>query len=178
MDAPLPQHDAQTIDAGFTAAATIRFATALDVPLILQFIRDLAEYEKLSHHVVATEDALRASLFGNRPAAECLLAFDGDRAVGFALYFENFSTFQGRSGMYLEDLYVVPDARGRGIGKALFRRLAQIAVERGYCRLDWAVLHWNTPAIRFYEGLGAVALDEWTVNRLRGEALARLAAGE
>jgi GNAT superfamily N-acetyltransferase len=153
----------------------IRTAAVADVPVILQFIRDLAEYEKLSQHVVATEADLRESLFGERPAAEALLAFAAGRPVGFALYFENFSTFAGKRGMYLEDLFVIPEARGRGYGKALFRALARIAVARSYCRLDWAVLDWNTPAIRFYQSLDAIALDEWTVNRLRGDALARLA---
>lgn len=157
---------------------TIRFAEVRDAGLILTFIRALAEYEKLSHCVVANEETLRRSLFGERPAAECLLAFQQDTAVGFALFFENFSTFRGRRGMYLEDLFVVPEARGNGVGKALFRRLAQLAVERDYCRLDWAVLDWNQPAIRFYQSLGAIALDEWTVNRLEGEALARMAGTE
>jgi GNAT superfamily N-acetyltransferase len=154
----------------------IREATAGDVALILQFIQDLAAYEKLSQYVVATEEDLRQSLFGDSPAAEALLAFEGDRAVGFALFFENFSTFQGKRGMYLEDLFVIPEARGRGYGKALFRQLARIAVDRQYCRLDWAVLDWNSPAIRFYQGLDAIALDEWTVHRLRSPAIARLAA--
>jgi GNAT superfamily N-acetyltransferase len=162
---------------------TIRNATREDVPQILGFIRALAEYERLSHHVVATEAVLEASLFGIKPAAEALIASLPDRngagetAVGFALFFENFSTFAGRPGMYLEDLFVVPEARGKGVGKALFQRLAQIAVERNYCRLDWAVLDWNEPAIAFYRSLGAVAMDEWTVNRLTGEALRRVASG-
>ncbi len=155
----------------------IRFAVADDVPLILQFIRALAVYEKLEQHVVATGEGLLESLFGERPAAECLLAYSGGEAVGFALFFENFSTFRGRRGMYLEDLFVTPEARGRGVGKALFRRLAQIAMARDYCRLDWAVLDWNEPAIRFYASLGAVVMDEWTVNRLQGGALRQLALG-
>lgn len=140
---------------------TIRNATREDVPLILGFVRALAEYERLSHHVVATEAVLEQSLFGAKPAAEALIASIADgggaaqTAAGFALFFENFSTFAGRPGMYLEDLFVVPEARGRGVGKALFQRLAQIAVERNYCRLDWAVLDWNEPAIGFYRGLGA-----------------------
>jgi len=153
----------------------IRFAQPGDVPLILHFICGLAEYENLSQYVVATEELLRDSLFGERPGAECLLAFEEDVAVGFALFFPSFSTFRGRRGMYLEDLFVIPEARGRGIGKALFRHLARIAVQRGDCRLDWAVLNWNKPAIGFYQRLGAVALDEWTVNRLQGDALERLA---
>lgn len=186
MDAPLPGEDAlndvpqpiaQSGGQDTVPAIDIRFAGPQDVPLILQFIRGLAAYEKLSNFVVATEDDLQASLFGPRPAAECLLAFHGELAVGFALFFENFSTFRGRRGMYLEDLFVIPEARGRGIGKALFRRLAEIARDRSYCRLDWAVLDWNEPAIRFYQSLDAMPLDEWTVNRLQGDALARLAEG-
>lgn len=160
------------------SSPAIRFATEADVPLILQFIRALAEYEKLSQFVVATEEALRDSLFGARPAAEALLVYEGIEAVGFALFFENFSTFNGRRGMYLEDLFVVPEARGRGYGKALLRALARIALERDYCRLDWAVLDWNEPAIQFYRRLGAIPLDEWTVNRLSGDALRRAASGE
>lgn len=178
IDAPgSPEAPGNTPSPGMESL-TIRFATAEDAALILQFIRALAAYEKLEHCVVATEETLRESLFGKHPAAECLLAFQGNTAVGFALFFENFSTFRGRRGMYLEDLFVVPEARGRGIGKALFRRLAQIATERDYCRLDWAVLDWNQPAVRFYQSLGAIALDEWTVNRLEGPALARMATGE
>lgn len=162
---------------------TIRNATREDVPLILGFIRALAEYERLSHHVVATEAVLEQSLFGEQPAAEALIALLPDAGgealspVGFALFFENFSTFAGRPGMYLEDLFVVPEARGKGVGKALFQRLAQIAVERNYCRLDWAVLDWNEPAIAFYRSLGAIAMDEWTVNRLTGDALRKVAGG-
>lgn len=162
----------------------IRPAAPSDIPAILELIRGLAEYERLAEHVTATEEVLRHSLFGPRPYAEALMAFasegsgDGARAVGFALFFENFSTFLGRPGLYLEDLFVVPEFRGRGAGKALFRRLAQIAVERDYRRLDWAVLDWNDPAIRFYESLGAAPLTEWTVNRLSGDALLALAAGE
>ena len=162
----------------------ILFATPSDVPAILGLIRDLAEYERLAEHVTATEEVLRHSLFGPRPHAEALMAFasedsgDGARAVGFALFFENFSTFLGRPGLYLEDLFVIPEFRGRGMGKALFRRLAQIAIERDYRRLDWAVLDWNDPAIRFYESLGAESLTGWTTNRLSGDALRALAAGE
>jgi GNAT superfamily N-acetyltransferase len=161
----------------------IRPATREDLPVILGFIRALAEYERLLHHVVATEEVLERSLFGPKPSAEALIAslcneegVPGD-PVGFALFFENFSTFAGRPGMYLEDLFVVPEARGKGVGKALFQRLAQIAVDREYCRLDWAVLDWNEPAIAFYRSLGAIAMDEWTVNRLTGESLRRVAAG-
>lgn len=161
----------------------IRPAVPADIPSILGFIRALAEYERLRDHVVATEELLADALFGNRPAAEALVAFaqeaqsDMPRPVGFALFFQSFSTFTGRPGMYLEDLFVVPEARGHGYGKALFQRLVQIAVERQYCRMDWAVLDWNKPAIAFYQSLGATPLGEWTVNRLSGDALRALAAG-
>ncbi len=149
-------------------------ASPSDVPLILGFIRKLAEYEKLSDEVVADETILRASLFGQRPAAEVLLAYVGDRAVGFAVFFHNFSTFSGRPGIYLEDLFVEPAHRGRGIGKAMLVHLAQLAVERGCSRLSWAVLDWNQPAIDFYRKLGAKPLDDWTIFRLSGPALENL----
>ncbi len=156
---------------------TLRIAPAneSDVPVILGFIRKLAEYEKLSHLVVATEENIREHVFGANPVAEVLLAYGGREPVGFALYFRNFSTFLGQPGIYLEDLFVEPAHRGRGIGKALLARLAKIAIERGYGRLDWAVLDWNAPSIEFYRGLGAVPLDAWTAYRLTGEALHRLA---
>jgi GNAT superfamily N-acetyltransferase len=170
-----PPSTRATEDSG---ALDIRFATVEDAPLILGFIRALAEYERLEDRVVATEESLARSLFGERRAAEVLLAFVNGEAVGFALFFENFSTFRGRRGMYLEDLFVKPAHRGKGYGKAIFRRLASIAVERDYCRLDWAVLDWNEPAIRFYRSLGAIPLDEWTVNRLDGKDLQRLAYQE
>lgn len=159
-------------------SGTLRIAPATesDVSLILSFVRKLAEYEKLSHLVVATEDNIREHVFGANPVAEVLLAYWDEEAVGFALYFRNFSTFLGQPGIYLEDLFVDPAQRGKGIGKALLARLAKIAVERGYGRLDWAVLDWNTPSIEFYRGLGAVPLDAWTGYRLTGEALDRLAA--
>ena len=143
--------------------------------MILSFIRKLAEYEKLSHEVVADEDTLRESLFSANPTAEVLLAYVGDNPVGFAVYFRNFSTFLGRSGMYLEDLFVEPAYRGRGIGKAILAHVAKVAKERGCQRLNWAVLNWNRPAIEFYQGLGAVLLDDWTVCRLSGSALDELA---
>jgi GNAT superfamily N-acetyltransferase len=146
-----------------------------DVPVILSFIRKLAEYEKLSHLVVATEENIREHIFGANPVGEVLLAYWDEEPVGFALYFRNFSTFLGHPGIYLEDLFVEPEHRGKGIGKALLKRLAKIALERGYGRLDWAVLDWNTPSIDFYRSLGAVALDAWTGYRLTGEALDRLA---
>jgi GNAT superfamily N-acetyltransferase len=150
-------------------------ANESDVPIILSFIRKLAEYEKLSHLVVASEADVREHVFGANPVAEVLLAFWDQEPVGFALYFRNFSTFLGQPGIYLEDLFVDPPHRGKGIGKALLARLAKIAAERGYGRLDWAVLDWNAPSIEFYRSLGAVPLDAWTGYRLTGEALDRLA---
>jgi GNAT superfamily N-acetyltransferase len=158
----------------------IRIAPAAesDVPLILSFVRKLAEYEKLSHLVVATEADILRNVFGPNPVAEVLLAYWDREPVGFALYFRNFSTFLGQAGIYLEDLFVEPEHRGRGIGKALLIRLAKIAIERGYGRLEWAVLDWNTPSIEFYRSLGAVPLDEWTAYRLTGDALSRLALGD
>jgi GNAT superfamily N-acetyltransferase len=150
-------------------------ATAQDVPVILDLIRQLAEYERLSNEVTATEEKLRDTLFGDRPAAEVLLAaVDGD-TVGFAVFFTNYSTFLAKPGIYLEDLFVKPHARGKGIGKALLRRLAQLAVERDCGRINWSVLDWNAPSILFYESLGAVALNEWTTFRVTGEPIRRLA---
>jgi GNAT superfamily N-acetyltransferase len=151
-------------------------ATENDVALILSFVERLAEYEKLSHEVVATEAALRHWLFGPRPMAEVLLAYWGDHPAGFALYFHNFSTFLARPGIYLEDLFVEPVHRGKGIGKALLMHLAAIATERGCGRLEWSVLDWNQPSIEFYKKLGAKPKDEWTIFRLTGEALHQLAA--
>jgi GNAT superfamily N-acetyltransferase len=153
----------------------IRPATEADVPLILRFIRELAEYERLLHEVVATEDGLRATLFGPRPAAEVVIAEADGEALGFALFFHNYSTFLAQPGLYLEDLYVRPEARGRGTGRALLAHLARLALERGCGRLEWWVLDWNTSAIRFYRSLGAQPMDEWTVFRLTGPDLARLA---
>ena len=147
-----------------------------DAALILSFIRKLADYEKLSHEVIATEGQISEHVFGANPVAEVLLAYWGNEPVGFALYFRNFSTFLGQAGIYLEDLFVEPAHRGKGIGKALLVRLARIAVERGYGRLQWAVLDWNTPSIEFYRSLGAVPLDDWTVYRVTGEALEQLAS--
>ena len=154
----------------------IRDATPADVPLILGFIRELAEYEKLSQQVVATEADIRDSLFGPRPAAECLIAEFQGKPAGFALFFHNFSTFLGKAGLYLEDLYVRPEVRGQGVGRKLLARLAQLALARGCGRFEWAVLDWNAPAIRFYGSLGARMLDDWRINRLTGEALEKLAA--
>lgn len=147
-----------------------------DVPELLAMVRELAEYEKARDEVVATVDDLADGLFGERPGAEALVARLGGEPVGFALYFTNFSTWLGRRGLYLEDLYVRPAARGRGVGRALLARLARIATRRGCRRLEWWVLDWNEPAIRFYRSLGAVAMDEWTVYRLTGAPLERLAA--
>jgi len=154
-------------------------ASESDVPVILELIRGLAEYEKLAHTVVATQDELRKTLFGPRPAAEVLLAWvesesAGDECAGFALYFMNYSTFLARPGIWLEDLFVKPHLRGRGIGSALLRRLAAIARERECGRLEWSVLDWNAPSIEFYKKLGAVPMDEWTNFRLTGAALERL----
>jgi GNAT superfamily N-acetyltransferase len=154
---------------------TLRAATAADTPQILAFIRGLAEYEKLTHACVATEEELRASLFGPRPFAEVILAEWEGAPAGFALFFHNYSTFRARPGIYLEDLYVLPEKRGHGIGKALLAELARLAVERGCARLEWSVLDWNEPAIRFYRSLGAEPQDEWTIFRVTDEALTRLA---
>ncbi len=154
---------------------TIRSAVPDDLDLIFRFICDLAEYEKLRHEVRADEAALSRSLFGDTPRAEVIIGeIDGD-AKGFALFFHNFSTFEGRPGLYLEDLFVDPDARGSGLGRALLARLAQIALERDCARLEWSVLDWNEPALRFYRSLGATPMDEWTVQRVDGNALAALA---
>jgi GNAT superfamily N-acetyltransferase len=146
-----------------------------DIPLILSFIRKLAEYEKLLDEVVADEDTLRAALFGPRPAAEVVLAYIESEPVGFAVYFQTFSTFMARSGIYLEDLFIEPAYRSKGVGTALLIYLAQLTAQRGCARLSWAVLDWNQPAIQFYRKLGAIALDEWTVFELSGTALERLA---
>jgi GNAT superfamily N-acetyltransferase len=158
-----------------TDSITIRPATRDDVSLILEFIRDLARYERLEHEVAASEAQLGEALFGERPYAEVVLACSGGEPMGFALFFHNFSTFKGRPGIYLEDLFVRPEARGRGIGRQLLAYLARTAVERGCARLEWSVLDWNEPSIGFYRSLGAVPLDEWTIFRLTGESLALLA---
>jgi GNAT superfamily N-acetyltransferase len=150
---------------------SIRPARADDCAQILSFIQHLAEYERLAHACVATEEQLRSSLFGTMPYAEALLAFEGDTAVGFALFFHNYSTFLAKPGIYLEDLFVEPEHRGKGYGKALLRSVAALAVERGCGRLEWSVLNWNTPAIDFYWSLGAEPMHEWTVQRVTGEAL-------
>ena len=159
-----------------TPVLSIRPATPDDVPLIRQLIAELADYERLAHAAVATDDDLRAQLFGERPAAEVLIGeLDGEPA-GFALFFHNFSTFLGKRGLYLEDLFVRPAFRGSGLGKHLMAALARIAVQRDCGRFEWSVLDWNAPAIGFYRRIGAVGMDEWTVQRLEGEALHALAS--
>jgi GNAT superfamily N-acetyltransferase len=154
---------------------TIRPATADDVPLVLQFIKALGDYEKLAHDVVATEAGLRDALFGSRPDAEVVIAVAGDEPAGFALFFHNFSTFLGRRGLYLEDLFVKAEWRGHGVGKRLLIHLARLAVERNCGRFEWAVLDWNEPAIEFYRRLGAQPLHDWSVFRMTGDALHKLA---
>ncbi len=153
----------------------IRKAKESDAHLIVWFIRQLAEYERLSHEAVMTEESLRQSLFGPRPAAEVLLGYSEDKPAAFAVFFHNFSTFLGKPGLYLEDLFVVPEMRGRGFGRAMLVELARIARERNCGRFEWAVLDWNEPAIEFYKKLGAVPMNEWTIFRVAGEALERLA---
>ena len=154
---------------------TIRPALEIDLPIILALIRELADYEHLTAHVVATDDDLRASLFGDQPRAEVVLALADGTAAGFAVFFHNYSTFLGRAGLYLEDLFVRPRWRRQGIGKALLRHVARTAVERRCGRFEWAVLDWNRPAIDFYKAAGAQPMDEWTVFRLTGDALMRFA---
>lgn len=156
----------------------IRTATAGDVPAIVAMIRELAVYEKAEHEVRATEEHIHEALFGDRPAAYAHIAETDGVAEGFALWFLNFSTWQGVHGIYLEDLYVRPEARGRGHGKALLAELARICAERGYGRLEWSVLNWNTPSIDFYEAMGAIPMREWTGYRLTGDALDDLAAAK
>ena len=155
---------------------SLTLATEQDVPQILAFIRALAEYERLAHAVVATEERLRQSLFGPRPYAECVIARWNGEPAGFALFFHNFSTFLARPGLYLEDLFVAPEQRGRGVGLALLRHLAKVALDRDCGRLEWSVLDWNESAIGFYESIGAEPLQDWTIFRLTGDALTHLAA--
>jgi GNAT superfamily N-acetyltransferase len=155
--------------------AILRPAQVEDVPQILAFILELAEYERLAHTVTATEDLLRQSLFGPKPAAEAIIAAVDGVDVGWALFFTNFSTFNGLPGIYIEDLYVKPELRGQGIGKALLKRVATLAVERGCGRVEWAVLDWNEPSIQFYKSLEAKPMDEWTTYRLTGDSLKKLA---
>ena len=154
----------------------IRPATRADIPIIARLIRALAQYERLAHEVHFHDEALAEHLFGPRPYAEVLLAEDAGAVVGFALFFHNFSTFLGSPGLYLEDLFVEPAHRGKGHGKALLHALARLAVERGCCRLEWAVLNWNEPAIRFYRSMGAMPMNDWTVYRLTGASLQAVAS--
>ena len=154
----------------------IREARPEDVPEILSMIRELADYERAPDAVIATEDLLHDALFCDAPAVFALIAEEDESSVGFALWFRNFSTWLGRHGVYLEDLYVRPDHRGNGHGKALLAALARICIERGYGRLEWWVLDWNEPALAFYRSIGAVPMDEWTVHRVTGEPLQRLAS--
>ncbi len=154
---------------------SIRPAVEPDLDLVIGFIRALAEYERLADEVRLDPEVLATHLFGSAPKAEVLIAERDGAAVGFALFFHNFSTFEGRPGIYLEDLFVSPEARGSGAGKALLAALATLALERGCARLEWSVLDWNTPAIDFYRSLGAKSMDEWTINRVEGAALAALA---
>lgn len=161
---------------GAPSGLTLRAAQRADVALILAFVRELAEYERLADAVVADEATLAAALFGDRPDAEVVIADVDGAPAGFALFFHSFSTFLGRRGLYLEDLYVRPAFRGHGIGGRLMRHLARLAVERGCGRFEWSVLDWNAPAIGFYRTLGAVGQDEWTVQRVEGAALQALAA--
>src|SRR5712692_8947666 len=157
---------------------TIRPATIVDVPIILELIRALATYERAPNEVTATEEQLVDVLFGTKPTAEVLLAFENETPVGFAVFFHNFSTWLARPGLYLEDLFVKPEMRGKGYGRALLVDLARIARDRGCGRMEWAVLNWNEPAIKFYRALGAKPLDEWTVYRLTRDGIARLAQSE
>ena len=149
-------------------------ATENDIPLILTFIKGLAQYEGLAEEVIATEEGLRESLFGPQPSAETVIAYNLTEPVGFAVFFHNYSTFVGRSGLYLEDLFVLPEWRGRGLGRALLSYVARVAMARNCGRLEWSVLDWNEPAINFYRALGARPMDEWTRYRLAGEALEQL----
>ena len=158
-----------------SSTPVIRSARPGDAGLVLDFVKQLAAYERLEHLVESTEALVDDALFGPRPAAECVIAELDGRPVGFALFFQNFSTFKGRPGLYLEDLFVVPEARGRGVGAALLQHLAAVAVSRNYGRVEWAVIDWNADAIAFYRRLGAVAIDDWTVFRLTGDALIALA---
>ena len=153
---------------------TVRRATETDLPLILQLIRELAEYERLADHCVATIELLRQHIFGSRPIVEVRIGLLDDVAVGFTLFFHNFSTFLSRPGIYIEDIYVQPHARGKGVGKALLREVARLALERNCGRLEWSVLDWNEPSINFYKSMGAVPMSEWTVFRVSGDALKKL----
>lgn len=155
----------------------IRATTVADVPEILRLVKALAAYEKLEHEVVATEERVRQTLFSERPAAEAVLALEAGRAVGLAVYFHNYSTFRANAGLYLEDLFVEPEQRGKGTGKALLLHVAGIAVKRGCQRMEWSVLDWNQPAIDFYQGLGATVMPDWRICRLNAETLKKITAG-
>jgi len=156
----------------------IRAATEHDVPLIIWFIEQLAEYERLSHEIKVTDGLLRKALFGERPVAEVVLGYHHERPASFAVFFQNFSTFLGRPGLYLEDLFVIPEMRGKGFGRAMLVYLAKLARERDCGRFEWSVLDWNESAVAFYKNLGAVPMSEWTVFRVTGEALKKLAGEE
>ena len=170
--------DRQSAEMKLPAEFEIRPARVEDVTIILELIRDLATYERAPDEVTATKEQLVDVLFGERPAAEVLLAFEGKSPVGFAVFFHNFSTWLGRPGLYLEDLFVKPEKRGKGYGRALLVDLAKIARDRGCGRMEWAVLDWNEPAIKFYRALGAKPMEEWTVFRLTRDGIARLAQPE
>ncbi len=157
-----------------TGQFLIRPATIDDTPLVLKFIKGLAEYERLEHEVVATEAGLRKAMFGPKPSAEAVIGYSRDEPIGFAVFFHTFSTFLGSSSLYLEDLFVLPEWRGKGLGRQLLSYLAYVAMARDCQRLEWSVLDWNEPSIRFYQRLGALPRDEWTIYRLSGEALERL----
>ncbi len=154
----------------------IKFASINDVPIILSFIKELAEYEKLLDEVIATEEILREKLFGNKKYAEVIIAYVDNKPIGFALFFHNFSTFLGKPGIYLEDLYIIPDMRGKGIAKKVLSFLAKLTIDRDCGRFEWTVLDWNKPAIDFYKSIGAKPMDEWTVQRITGQALIDLAS--
>ncbi|MGH6608922.1 MAG: GNAT family N-acetyltransferase [Burkholderiaceae bacterium] len=156
----------------------INAARRTDIDVLHRLIRGLAEYERLEHQVVGTVDDLKRELFADQPIIEAVIAWEDERAVGFALYFHNYSTFLARRGLYLEDLFVVPEARGRGVGKALIRHCAQLAVARGCGRFEWAVLDWNQPAIDFYQSIGATVLQDWRICRLTGDALSSFARSQ
>ncbi len=160
------------------ARGSVRAAREADVPRLHRLIRDLSEYEKLAHLVVGTEDRLHEELFGEQPVIEAAMAWEGERAVGFALWFHNYSTFLARRGIWLEDLFVEPEFRGRGQGLGLLRHVARLAVVRGCGRFEWSVLDWNTPSIQFYRAAGAEVLPDWKICRMTGEALARFGAAE
>lgn len=158
---------------------TVRFRDAQpgDETIVARFVRALAEYEKLAHEAVATDDDFRRALFGTPPRACALIIEDAGEPIGLALWFYNFSTFAGRHGLYVEDIFVMPEKRGQGIGRAVFRELARRALADGCARMEWSVLDWNSPAVAFYRSIGAQAMDEWTVQRLSGKALRKVAAG-